>query len=89
MKSFLEGRQVVSRNEEPAERAGSSMPSFGQAPGEAIVPKPASAAVADHRAPKSAPHGEKKIETVEVDGVVQKIIVTCSCGETIEVHCGY
>jgi len=88
MKSFLEGRQVVSRNEEPAERAGSSLPSFGQAPGEPMVSKPAASA-AEARASKREPHREKKIETVEVDGVVQKIVVTCSCGETIEVHCGY
>lgn len=34
-------------------------------------------------------HQAIKIETVDVDGVVQKIKVFCRCGEIIEIDCGY
>ncbi len=84
MKSFLEGRQVVARNGSPADRSSSQLPNFRQAPTDSRV-----VVLAGHSAAPSAEHGEKKIETVEVEGVIQKIIVTCGCGETIEVHCGY
>lgn len=30
-----------------------------------------------------------KVETVKVDGVVQSIQVTCSCGEVIVIDCQY
>jgi hypothetical protein len=84
MKSFLEGRPVVSRSGLPADRGNSQLPSLGQPAGAMSASAPVGVSSAAKRA-----HGEKKIETVEVDGVVQKIIVTCSCGEKIEVHCGY
>jgi len=84
MKSFLEGRQAVSRQGLPADRAGSQLPSLGQPASDSTVPILTGYSKVPQRA-----HGEKKIETVEVDGVVQKIIVTCGCGEKIEVHCGY
>lgn len=32
---------------------------------------------------------EKKVETEEENGVITKIIVTCSCGEVTEIECGY
>jgi hypothetical protein len=82
MKSFLEGRQVVSRSGLPVSRASSQLPSLGVDAAGAAAPAGTSPT------PKHV-HGEKKIETVEVDGIVQKIIVTCGCGEKIEVHCGY
>jgi hypothetical protein len=82
MKSFLEGRQIVSRSGSPVSRASSQLPSLGADATGADAPTGTSPA------PKHV-HGEKKIETVEIDGIVQKIIVTCSCGEKIEVHCGY
>lgn len=84
MKSFLEGRPSVSRQGLPASRVSSHLPSFGQPATDSTAPVLAGYAPA----PKPA-HGEKKIETVVVDGIVQKIIVTCGCGERIEVHCGY
>jgi|GEM_PF-1673453 hypothetical protein len=34
-------------------------------------------------------HQNIKVETVDVDGVVQKIRVFCCCGEIIEIDCGY
>ena len=86
MKSFLEGRTAVTRNGSPVNRGDSQLPNFGRGATEARVPT---------RAASGSPpepdreHGDKKIETVEVGGVVQKIIVTCGCGERIEVHCGY
>jgi hypothetical protein len=32
---------------------------------------------------------EKKVETVEEEGVVKKIVVRCSCGEVTEIDCRY
>jgi hypothetical protein len=84
MKSFLEGRQVLSRHGLSAGRSSSQLPSFGQPPADSTVPILTGYSPVPERG-----HGEKQIETVEVDGVVQKIIVTCGCGERIEVHCGY
>jgi len=85
MKSFLEGRPQVSRHESPLNRGGSQLPAFGA--GSPVAPH-----VSAPASPESAARREvceKKVETVTQAGVVQKIIVTCSCGERIEVHCGY
>lgn len=39
---------------------------------------------------RAAAHGcAMDVKTVEKDGVVQKIIVTCSCGEVTEIECLY
>jgi len=84
MKSFLEGRPAVTRNGSPTTRTDSQLPSFGRAATDSLVPTRPAASSAPARE-----HGEKKIETEEVGGVVQKIIITCGCGERIEVHCGY
>ena len=85
MKSFLEGRPQVSRREAPLSRGGSQLPAFGAgSPVASHAPIPISADSAARRDPC-----EKKVETVTQAGVVQTIIVTCSCGERIEVHCGY
>jgi hypothetical protein len=84
MKSFLEGRQTVSRSGLPVARSHSQLPNLGQPANDISASAPAGMPPSSKRA-----HGEKKIETVEVDGIVQKIVVTCSCGEKIEVHCGY
>ena len=32
---------------------------------------------------------QPKVETIKVDGVVQSIQVTCSCGEVIVIDCQY
>jgi hypothetical protein len=32
---------------------------------------------------------QHKVEAVEEDGVVNRIKVTCTCGEVIEIDCGY
>ena len=84
MKSFLEGRTVIARNGSPVERVDSQLPSLGRASMEPLLPALAAGAAAPKRE-----HAEKKIETVEVGGVVQTIVITCGCGERIEVHCGY
>ena len=84
MKSFLEGRPIVSRNGSAVTRTDSQLPSLNRPGVEPSMPLLAGAAPVDRRE-----HAQKKIETVEVDGVVQKIVVTCGCGERIEVHCGY
>jgi len=86
MKSFLEGRPVVSRNGSPLSRIDSHLPSFGRT---SPVDSTAVAMLAPSAPVAKREHTEKTIETVEVDGVVQKIIVVCGCGERIEVHCGY
>ena len=83
MKSFLEGREAVSRSAPPATHASSQLPALGELPADSTAP-----ALPAH-APASKREHEKKIETVSVDGVIQKIVVTCGCGERIEVHCGY
>jgi hypothetical protein len=42
------------------------------------------------KAAANTPAGcSQKVQTVEEDGVVKKIIVTCSCGEVTEIHCDY
>lgn len=84
MTNFLEGRQVVSRSGASTSRATGHLPSLGSAAPTAGVP----ALMAPAPAAPREQH-EKKIETVERDGVIQCIIVTCGCGERIEVHCGY
>ncbi|MGC3991881.1 MAG: hypothetical protein QM796_19740 [Chthoniobacteraceae bacterium] len=48
---------------------------------------PAMAAPAFAAAPHA--HRDAHVETVEANGVIQKIIVVCGCGERIEVHCAY
>ncbi|MEA3213583.1 MAG: hypothetical protein QOE70_6640 [Chthoniobacter sp.] len=84
MNSFLDGRPVVSPARLPADRGSSQMPGLAQPPADSTVPP-----VPGYSPAPKREHGEKKIETVEVDGIVQMIIVTCGCGEKIEVHCGY
>lgn len=84
MKSFLEGRTVLAREAIPTERAGSQLPRFGPS-----SVSPGAPVHVSHAAPVKREHAEKTIEAVEVDGVVEKIIVTCACGERIEVFCGY
>lgn len=84
MNSFLEGRPVVSRAGLPALGQGSRLPDFGNPRSVAEVGN-----IPRNVSPSSDGHGEKKIETVTVDGVVQKIVITCTCGEEIEVFCGY
>lgn len=90
MNSFLQGREAVSRqNSVQIARPSGLLPSFG-APQEdsSVVRLPETRNSAAQAAAPAHQH-EKKVETVEVDGVVQKIIITCGCGERIEVHCGY
>lgn len=36
-----------------------------------------------------ASHQNVKVEAIDEDGVVRKIRVFCSCGEIIEIDCGY
>lgn len=93
MKSFLEGRPVVSRNGAavPTAQRGltdSQLPSFDIPRRDTTVASLPEAAMPAAAAARAHTH-EKAIETVEVDGVVQTIIITCGCGERIEVHCGY
>jgi hypothetical protein len=85
MKSFLEGRPIVARNGSAVSRPDSQLPNFGRLAGDTMATAPL---LGSAKAP-SRDHTEKKVESVMVDGVVQKIIVTCGCGERIEVHCGY
>lgn len=45
---------------------------------------PAEAAAESH-----PDHAAVNVQTIDKDGIVQKIIVTCRCGEVIEIDCDY
>ena len=90
MKSFLEGRAAVAKEGGATIRQASAvnhaLPTFARG-----TKEPESAI--EHRDTplpvQSVRHGPVKIETLEEQGIVRSIVVTCSCGERIEVHCGY
>jgi hypothetical protein len=91
MKSFLEGRATVLKERSeivrPAHAANYALPAFTQPPkakppGHEIDDDPA-------HAPQSPIHSAATVEAVEEEGVVRKIVVLCSCGDRIEIHCGY
>jgi hypothetical protein len=90
MKSYLEGRAAVAREgvltAPSAPVRNSVLPAFAQPPND-------KESVSDAReTPEPSParkHSEVKVETIEEGGVVRAIVVTCTCGERIEVHCGY
>jgi hypothetical protein len=89
MKSFLEGRATVAKERaeiaRPAPTTNYVLPAFAR------TPKAPEREIDDRPAPAPQPtrHSEATVETVEEEGVVRKIIVVCSCGERVEIHCGY
>jgi hypothetical protein len=96
MKSFLEGRPSVDRKTAPpvvSAARTNQFPDLQRPPMEAtsrmLVPSEVEPEVESEPEPVAGAHRDKKIETVEADGVIQKIVITCGCGEVIEVHCGY
>jgi hypothetical protein len=43
-----------------------------------------------HRGSAAAQHkAEPSVEAISNNGRIEKIIVTCSCGEKIEIECNY
>jgi hypothetical protein len=88
MKSFLEGRAAVAKEGAATKR---SAPAVNYVlPTLAREGRPSEVAVESVPPPPQTPrHNQVKVEAVEEQGVVRSIIVTCSCGERIEVHCGY
>lgn len=90
MKSFLEGRAVIAKEPSAAPSRSSIvnnvLPSLGRPAAEAELPaalRGAEAGLGQSR------HGQAKVEAIEEQGVIRRIIVTCFCGERVEVHCGY
>jgi hypothetical protein len=89
MKSFLEGRATVAKEGAAPIRSAPTvnygLPTFAKAG------KDSERAIESVEPPPSQTprHSQVKVEAVEEQGVVRSIIVTCSCGEQIEVHCGY
>jgi len=90
MKSFLEGRAVVGKADAATTRhaptVNHALPTFAQPVQE---PEGATERGKTPPPPPSTRHGEVKIEAIEDQGIVRTIVVICSCGERIEVHCGY
>ncbi len=82
MESFLKGREKVGKAKLPREKAG-GLAGLG---GAAEQARPPAAPAAGHR--PGNPH-EPKVELVAEDGVVSKIVVTCTCGQRIELMCEY
>jgi hypothetical protein len=43
-----------------------------------------------HRGSAAAPHkAEPSVEAISNNGRIEKIVVTCSCGEKVEIECNY
>lgn len=96
MKSFLEGRPSVDRKTTPMTVSAARTNQFPdlqipplEAASRMLVPSSGESEVELAPEPVAEVHRDKKIETVAADGVIQKIVITCGCGEVIEVHCGY
>jgi hypothetical protein len=91
MQSYLEAAPNLNSEPAPVRPAAPAMsvlPVFGS------VPQPAATGgggnvVAMPSATASSFRCEPRVEAIEANGMIQKIVVTCGCGERIEVHCGY
>lgn len=102
MESFLAGRATVAKLPTSGDRASSSggggfSPMFEPkvepaTPAAVVVSAPASATPAKPFSPAPEPVAhthQVSVEVVRVDGAVQGIVVTCKCGERIELDCVY
>jgi len=91
MQSYLDSTPAIALDEPAPARmitpAASVLPVFGGGASAAAPTRSAMAAPAFAPAPHI--HRDATVETVEANGVIQKIIVICGCGERIEVHCAY
>jgi hypothetical protein len=89
MKSFLEGRPTAVKEGGATIRtpalSNHGLPIFKQAIREPATPVESAAPASPH----NSSHGQVKVEAIEEQGIVRSIVVTCACGERIEVHCGY
>jgi len=88
MNSFLENRPLAARNrKEGSISAPKSEPGF-----QSLMPQGA-AAPAPASAPKPPPAAETEampqVELIENGGRVERIIVTCTCCNRIELQCQY
>ena len=89
MNSFLENRPLAARNRKDGVIAPlNSEPGF-----HILIPQGAAAAPASASAPKPPPAIETEpvpqVELVENAGRVERIIVTCTCCNRIELQCQY
>lgn len=73
MKSFLQGRKSLP--------IAALRPPASPRPAPAAGPRPSAALQADH----TAPH----VEVVKQGDKVTRLIVTCACGERVEIDCLY
>jgi hypothetical protein len=85
MNSFLENRPIAARKE------GTIAPLRGQPGFQSLIPQ--DTAVKTNPEKKSAPQAETaaspQIELVQNGGKVDRIIVTCTCCNRIELKCQY
>jgi hypothetical protein len=75
MKSFLSGRQQI--------------PGGGLQPMSNAVAKPANSALPNHLHGDSASSGGATVQCIKQGDQIVKLIVTCTCGEKIEIDCLY
>lgn len=83
MRPFLQGKRQL--NASSLKAPGAALP---RPPGHAgSAREPGLAAVADHLGPthRSQPH----IETVKEGDKIVRIVVSCTCGEKVEIECLY
>ena len=82
MKSFLQGKKCLAI---PALRlpAGLAAPNSSAAPGAQRGPRHA------HSPATAAAPGSPHVEVVKEGDKVVRLVVTCACGERIEVECLY
>jgi len=90
LQDFLAGRPSLNSDSAkpavPAEREAGFQPLFAaRAP--ALTPAAGGRRIAD--VPESELLDAPQIELVEENGVVQRIIVTCTCCQRIELECEY
>ena len=88
MNSFLENRPVAVRTD-----GKYTPPPKTEAGFHAFIPQDAPAAAKPAPAPMAPPPAEMdnppRVELVQNDGKVERIIVTCSCCNRIELQCKY
>jgi hypothetical protein len=86
MNSFLENRPTAGRKDsisaQPAKSEASFQPLFSA--GAITAARPASAS-----SPETKQEAAPQVELIQNDGRVERIIVTCSCCNRIELQCQY
>ena len=88
MKPFITDKRVEQTAEKSAVKGSAKPTGFQKL--ESVLKRKESGNPNHH---KPAPGGQQghqtRVETIEEDGFVVKIIVRCQCGEVTEIDCGY